>query len=109
MFMIIQEIQKIWREFFFQVLRFSRLFGPGKKSSLPQIWRGVKKRRKKQKKESHADKSKVVTSDSDMDAGNRKKKGWNLNIASPPPPEQCESDDEVSEVIFFYHICWCHN
>ena len=32
-----------------KVLSFSRLFGPGKPSSLPQIWRGVKKRRKKKK------------------------------------------------------------
>lgn len=32
-----------------KVLRFSRLFGPGKPSSLPQIWRGVRKRRKKKK------------------------------------------------------------
>jgi len=32
-----------------KVLRFSRLFGPGKPSSLPQIWRGVKNRRKKKK------------------------------------------------------------
>lgn len=32
-----------------RVLRFSRLFGPGKASSLPQIWRGARKRRKKKK------------------------------------------------------------
>ena len=32
-----------------KVLCFSRLFGPGKPSSLPQIWRGVKNRRKKKK------------------------------------------------------------
>lgn len=32
-----------------KVLRFSRLFGPGKPSSLPQIWRSVKKRRNKRK------------------------------------------------------------
>ena len=32
-----------------KVLRFSRLFGPGKPSSLPQIWRGVRKRRKKKR------------------------------------------------------------
>lgn len=34
-----------------KVLRFSRLFGPGKQNSLPQIWRGVKRRRKKRKHE----------------------------------------------------------
>ena len=32
-----------------KVLRFSKLFGPGKPSSLPQYWRGVRKRRKKKK------------------------------------------------------------
>lgn len=58
----------------------------------------MKKRRKKQKKESHADKSKTATSDSDTDVGGRKKKGWTLNIASPPPPELCESDDEVNKI-----------
>lgn len=30
-----------------QVLRFSRLFGPGKPSSLPQVWRNVRNRRKR--------------------------------------------------------------
>lgn len=30
-----------------QVLRFSRLFGPGKPSSLPQVWKNVKNKRKK--------------------------------------------------------------
>lgn len=34
-----------------KVLRFSRLFGPGKVNSLPQIWRGVRRRRKKRKHE----------------------------------------------------------
>uniref|UniRef100_A0A8D8TL30 Transcription initiation factor TFIID subunit 1 n=1 Tax=Cacopsylla melanoneura TaxID=428564 RepID=A0A8D8TL30_9HEMI len=79
-----------------QVLRFSRLFGPGKKSSLPQIWRGVKKRRKKQKKENQLDKgNNKSNSESDLESAGRKKKGWTLNIASPPPPELCESDDEI--------------
>lgn len=32
-----------------KVLRFSRLFGPGKPSSLPQIWRSVRKRRHRRK------------------------------------------------------------
>ncbi|XP_030243754.1 transcription initiation factor TFIID subunit 1 isoform X7 [Drosophila navojoa] len=32
-----------------KVLRFSRLFGPGKPTSLPQIWRHVRKRRRKRK------------------------------------------------------------
>lgn len=32
-----------------KVLRFSRLFGPGKPSSLPQIWRSVRKKRRRRK------------------------------------------------------------
>ncbi|KAL4704937.1 hypothetical protein ACJJTC_013394 [Scirpophaga incertulas] len=32
-----------------KVLLFSRLFGPGKLSSLPQIWRGVKKRKRRKR------------------------------------------------------------
>lgn len=35
-----------------KVLRFSRLFGPGKASSLPQIWRGVRKRRCRKRSDS---------------------------------------------------------
>lgn len=30
-----------------QVLRFARLFGPGKPSSLPQLWKNVKNKKKK--------------------------------------------------------------
>lgn len=32
-----------------KVLRFSRLFGPGKHNSLPHTWKNVKKRRRKRK------------------------------------------------------------
>ena len=35
-----------------QVLRFARLFGPGKPSSLPQVWKNVKNKRKKKHFES---------------------------------------------------------
>lgn len=49
-----------------KVLRFSRLFGPGKPSSLPQVWRGVKKRRKKRKYHDPRD------SDSESDQETRK-------------------------------------
>lgn len=51
-----------------KVLRFSRLFGPGKPSSLPQIWRSVRKRRKKRK---HHD---IRDSDSGSDQEDRKTK-----------------------------------
>lgn len=49
------EITELFPDFRPQkVLRFSKLFGPGKPSSLPQIWRSVKKKHKK-KKHSHPD------------------------------------------------------
>lgn len=51
-----------------KVLRFSKLFGPGKPSSLPQIWRGVRKRRKRKR---HQD---LKDSDSGSDQDNRKPK-----------------------------------
>lgn len=67
-----------------QVLRFSRLFGPGKPSSLPQIWRGVKKRKKKKH---------LLDYD---DGGNQQLsgKGWTLQFLENPPPETIESDEE---------------
>ncbi|KYN01312.1 Transcription initiation factor TFIID subunit 1 [Cyphomyrmex costatus] len=73
-----------------KVLRFSRLFGPGKPSSLPQIWRGVRKRRKKKK---HYD---VRDSDSGSDQDDKKSKfkGWIMQYGPEPSAEACCSDDE---------------
>ncbi|XP_034951275.1 transcription initiation factor TFIID subunit 1 [Chelonus insularis] len=73
-----------------KVLRFSRLFGPGKPSSLPQIWRGVRKRRKKKKHD-----IKDSDSGSDQDEKKSKFKGWVMNYAPDPKPEECASDDET--------------
>ncbi|XP_016841601.1 transcription initiation factor TFIID subunit 1 [Nasonia vitripennis] len=74
-----------------KVLRFSKLFGPGKPSSLPQIWRGVRKRRKRKRHQDFKD------SDSGSDQENRKPKfrGWFMNYAPDPTPDQlCEDDEE---------------
>uniref|UniRef100_A0A146L8G5 Transcription initiation factor TFIID subunit 1 n=5 Tax=Lygus hesperus TaxID=30085 RepID=A0A146L8G5_LYGHE len=73
-----------------KVLRFSRLFGPGKHSSLPHMWRSVKKRRKKKKSVSQQ-KDSDSGSDSDIQ---RPKRGWTFNYASKPSPSKIESDDE---------------
>ncbi|UYV74640.1 TAF1 [Cordylochernes scorpioides] len=66
-----------------QVLCFSKLFGPGKASSLPQIWRGVKKRRK-QKQEGEA-------------------AGGEAQDSKPPEPQEVPSDiweeDETSRYL----------
>jgi len=69
-----------------KVLRFSRLFGPGK--SLPQQWRNAKRRRKKKKK--HDDESPVFHPPK-----------------SPPLPrkEDCLSDDEVAKSISSKNEC----
>ena len=66
-----------------KVLRFSRLFGPGKLSSLPQIWKNVKNRRKKKQNEETKDKEK-----------SEDESEWKLNFAPTPPPELIEEDDE---------------
>lgn len=65
-----------------QVLRFSRLFGPGKPSSLPQIWRGVKKRKKKKQ------------IDNEQAPEQKQTKGLVLDLPEPTP-DMCELDDEL--------------
>ncbi|XP_043674036.1 transcription initiation factor TFIID subunit 1 isoform X1 [Vespula pensylvanica] len=74
-----------------KVLRFSRLFGPGKPSSLPQIWRGVRKRRKKKR---HHD---IRDSDSGSDQDDRKPKfkGWIMQYGPDPNLDSYRSDDET--------------
>ncbi|KAJ8667283.1 hypothetical protein QAD02_008945 [Eretmocerus hayati] len=73
-----------------KVLRFSKLFGPGKPTSLPQIWRGVRKRRKRKRLLECKD------SDSGSDQENKrpKFKGWIMNYGADPAPEQLAEDDE---------------
>ncbi|KAM7364185.1 TATA-box binding protein associated factor 1 isoform 2-T2 [Cochliomyia hominivorax] len=76
-----------------KVLRFSRLFGPGKPSSLPQIWRHVKKRRRK-RKQSRDLKTHNPGSDSTSDSEEPRKKGFGIYYGPEPNPVQCQSDDE---------------
>jgi transcription initiation factor TFIID subunit 1 len=75
-----------------KVLRFSRLFGPGKFSSLPQIWRSVRRKAKKKRKE----REKLATSESNTSDSDESRKcnGFNLKYAPTPPKEMCASDDE---------------
>ncbi|KAB5515398.1 hypothetical protein PHYPO_G00249880 [Pangasianodon hypophthalmus] len=77
-----------------QVLRFLRLFGPGK--NMPSVWRSARRKRKKKHKDTHLD---TPTADGESQAsegGDEKKSGWDYEYAPPPPPEQCLSDDEIS-------------
>lgn len=76
-----------------KVLRFSRLFGPGKFSSLPQIWRSVRRRAKKKRKEKELKVKDYSDSTSDSDEP-RRCNGFNLKYAMPPPKDGCVSDDE---------------
>lgn len=73
-----------------KVLRFSKLFGPGKPSSLPQIWRGVKKRRKKKRHQEVKDSD----SGSDQESRRAKFKGWVMQYGAEPSPSDLRSDDE---------------
>ncbi|XP_068717944.1 transcription initiation factor TFIID subunit 1-like isoform X1 [Montipora capricornis] len=61
-----------------QVLRFSRLFGPAKASSMPQQWRNAKKRKKKKKKQGEDEKTIIERP----------------KTPPSPRPEDCMSDDE---------------
>lgn len=74
-----------------KVLRFSRLFGPGKFSSLPQIWRSVRRKAKKKRKDRDRGNTSESTSDSDEP---RKCAGFNLTYAPTPTKDQIMSDDE---------------
>ena len=78
-----------------QVLRFSRLFGPAKASSMPQQWRNAKKRKKKKKKQED---EKTVSEPP--------------KTPPSPRPEDCMSDDEVNIVknfcvLFILGLCCC--
>lgn len=81
------------------MLRFSRLFGPGKPSSLPNIWKNVRKKRRKHKqKENNAHE----TDSSDDDKP--KNRGWYFDYAEPKP-EITMDDDEVRILAFFEYVC----
>lgn len=73
-----------------KVLRFSRLFGPGKATSLPQIWKSVKNKRKSK----HALENKHVDH---VTAKYLQEKDWDYNATplSEISPDMIELDDEI--------------
>ncbi|XP_058174167.1 transcription initiation factor TFIID subunit 1 [Anopheles ziemanni] len=75
-----------------KVLRFSRLFGPGKISSLPQIWRSVRRRRNKKQSSRKPRDGSDSTSDSDEP---RRRQQFTPTYAPIPPKDQWASDDEL--------------
>uniref|UniRef100_A0A3B4Y165 Transcription initiation factor TFIID subunit n=1 Tax=Seriola lalandi dorsalis TaxID=1841481 RepID=A0A3B4Y165_SERLL len=75
-----------------KVLRFLRLFGPGK--SMPSVWRSA--RRKKKRKHRDAQPGTPPPEGEPTEQNQEKKSGWIYEYATPPPPEQCLSDDEIT-------------
>ena len=67
------------------ILQFLSLLGPGSPSSLPNVWKGAKKPKRRRKE---GDRKGGITAT------------WELDKEfTPPPPEMCMSDDEVSQCV----------
>ncbi|XP_073670753.1 transcription initiation factor TFIID subunit 1 isoform X3 [Paramisgurnus dabryanus] len=77
-----------------RVLRFLRLFGPGK--NMPSVWRSARRKRKRKQKEPQTDTATGDNESNAPDGGAKRKSGWDYEYAPPPPPEQCLSDDEIT-------------
>ncbi|KAM4620822.1 transcription initiation factor TFIID subunit 1 isoform 3-T3 [Polymixia lowei] len=75
-----------------RVLRFLRLFGPGK--NMPSVWRSA--RRKKKRKHRDPQPGTPPPEGEPAEIGQEKKSGWTYEYAAAPPPEQCLSDDEIT-------------
>uniref|UniRef100_A0A2K6ELM9 Transcription initiation factor TFIID subunit 1 n=1 Tax=Propithecus coquereli TaxID=379532 RepID=A0A2K6ELM9_PROCO len=75
-----------------KVLRFLRLFGPGK--NVPSVWRSARRKRKKKHRELIQEEQ-IQEVESSVESEVNQKSLWNYDYAPPPPPEQCLSDDEV--------------
>ncbi|KAM4546899.1 transcription initiation factor TFIID subunit 1 isoform 3-T3 [Fundulus diaphanus] len=75
-----------------KVLRFLRLFGPGK--NMPSVWRSA--RRKKKRKHRDPQPGTPPPEEDLAEQSQEKKSGWIYEYALPPPPEQCLSDDEIT-------------
>uniref|UniRef100_A0A8D0ATR3 Transcription initiation factor TFIID subunit n=1 Tax=Sander lucioperca TaxID=283035 RepID=A0A8D0ATR3_SANLU len=75
-----------------RVLRFLRLFGPGK--NMPSVWRSA--RRKKKRKHRDPQPGTPPPEGEPTGQSQEKKSGWLYEYAPPPPPEQCLSDDEIT-------------
>ncbi|KFO83021.1 Transcription initiation factor TFIID subunit 1, partial [Buceros rhinoceros silvestris] len=76
-----------------KVLRFLRLFGPGK--NVPSVWRSARRKRKKKHREL-AQEVQVQEGEVVAESGVEGKSPWEYEFAAPPPPEQCLSDDEIT-------------
>ncbi|XP_063288812.1 transcription initiation factor TFIID subunit 1 isoform X2 [Pelobates fuscus] len=75
-----------------KVLRFLRLFGPGK--NVLSVWRSARRKRRKKHREMTQDIQ--AKEGEEPEAVPEKKTCWESEYAPPPPPEQCLSDDEIT-------------
>ncbi|XP_068187633.1 transcription initiation factor TFIID subunit 1 isoform X3 [Antennarius striatus] len=75
-----------------KVLRFLRLFGPGK--NMPSVWRSARRKKKRKHRDPHA--GTPPPEGETTEQVQEKKSGWMYEYASAPPPEQCLSDDEIT-------------
>ncbi|XP_061863031.1 transcription initiation factor TFIID subunit 1 isoform X7 [Colius striatus] len=75
-----------------KVLRFLRLFGPGK--NVPSVWRSARRKRKKKHRELAQEVQ--IQEGEVVESGMEGKSSWEYEFAAPPPPEQCLSDDEIT-------------
>lgn len=75
-----------------KVLRFLRLFGPGK--NMPSVWRSARRKRKRRHRDPQP--GTPPPEGETSEEAQEKKSGWIHEYAPPPPPEQCLSDDEIT-------------
>uniref|UniRef100_A0A1A8BYE0 Transcription initiation factor TFIID subunit n=1 Tax=Nothobranchius kadleci TaxID=1051664 RepID=A0A1A8BYE0_NOTKA len=75
-----------------KVLRFLRLFGPGK--NMPSVWRSARRKKKRKHRDPHP--GTPPPEGEGSEPNQEKKSGWISELAPPPPPEQCLSDDEIT-------------
>uniref|UniRef100_A0A3B3SYK9 Transcription initiation factor TFIID subunit n=1 Tax=Paramormyrops kingsleyae TaxID=1676925 RepID=A0A3B3SYK9_9TELE len=75
-----------------KVLRFLRLFGPGK--NMPSVWRSARRKRKRKHRDPQP--GMALPDGEPAELGCEKKSGWSSEYPPPPPPEQCLSDDEIT-------------
>ncbi|XP_028923613.1 transcription initiation factor TFIID subunit 1 isoform X2 [Ornithorhynchus anatinus] len=78
-----------------KVLRFLRLFGPGK--NVPSVWRSARRKRKKKPPAREAGPGgPPPEGEAGPDPRPDRPCPWAAEPAPPPPPEQCLSDDEIT-------------
>ncbi|XP_016853318.2 transcription initiation factor TFIID subunit 1 isoform X5 [Anolis carolinensis] len=76
-----------------KVLRFLRLFGPGK--NVPSVWRSARRKRKRKHRESVPEMP-PQEGEAAPEVAPEGRNPWAYEYAPPPPPEQCLSDDEIT-------------